>query len=203
MPITSTPRFRDYVKLVQKRLPEKKAMHCIFVAEYFASFATKIEVDHDKAVLAGLLHDICRTLEQDDLNLHAARGAPVEQHAGPRREVGGSALEPLDLVRVVPGLVGELAVDQLGRKRERGGGEENECEAAHEASSVGPVRSQDKRPRPRLRNVRVPLGAASYRQRDPSAPWPGTYVPSGAFVGSARYASCARDTSARATGSAE
>lgn len=78
MPIVNTPRYKEFVKLLQKRLPEKRAMHCIFVAEYIASFAESIGVDHDKAVTAGLLHDYCRCLSNDTMIAHAERyGVPI------------------------------------------------------------------------------------------------------------------------------
>ena len=77
MPIAKTPRSKEFVALLRKRLPEKKARHCIFVAEYFSSYADKIGVDHDKAVTAGLLHDLCRTWKKSEL-LHAAEDYGLE-----------------------------------------------------------------------------------------------------------------------------
>ena len=45
MPIVNVPRYREFVSLLRKRLPGKRASHCIFVAEYLGSFAAKADVD--------------------------------------------------------------------------------------------------------------------------------------------------------------
>lgn len=77
MPVAKTPNSKKYVNLIRKRLPEKKVRHCIFVAEFFSSYAEKIGVDHDKAVIAGLLHDLCRTWKKSEL-LHTAEDYGLE-----------------------------------------------------------------------------------------------------------------------------
>lgn len=60
-------RAKEYLARLHQVLPEKKASHCIFVAEYFASFAEGIGLDHDDAVAAGLLHDFCRCVPKEEL----------------------------------------------------------------------------------------------------------------------------------------
>ncbi len=65
MPVVDTPRHKAFIDLLHARLPEKRATHCIYVAEYLSSFAVSIGLDHDKAVTAGLLHDLCRTLSNE------------------------------------------------------------------------------------------------------------------------------------------
>jgi len=66
-------RFKEFHFLLRDRLPEEKVSHCVFVAEYAASLAERVGVDHDEAVTAGLLHDLCRTEPGEDL-LRRARG---------------------------------------------------------------------------------------------------------------------------------
>ncbi len=73
MPIAKMARYKEFHHLLRDRLPEEKVSHCVFVAEYAASLAEKIDVDHDAAVTAGLLHDLCRTEADEDL-LRRARG---------------------------------------------------------------------------------------------------------------------------------
>ncbi|MCF6284661.1 MAG: bis(5'-nucleosyl)-tetraphosphatase (symmetrical) YqeK [Candidatus Hydrogenedentes bacterium] len=67
MPIAKMPRYKEFHHLIRDRLPEEKVSHCIFVAEYAASLSDAAGVDHDDAVTAGMLHDLCRTVPGDDL----------------------------------------------------------------------------------------------------------------------------------------
>lgn len=76
MPIVKASGAKEHVALLRRRLPEEKAQHCIFVAEFVSSFAEKVGVDHDLAVTAGLLHDLCRTLENEEM-LRRARAYGV------------------------------------------------------------------------------------------------------------------------------
>lgn len=71
MPIASMPRCKEFLQVLRTRLSEKKVTHCIFVAEYLASFSAAIGVDHDLAVSAGLLHDLCRQMGGESLILRA------------------------------------------------------------------------------------------------------------------------------------
>lgn len=73
MPIAKMARYKEFHHLLRDRLPEEKVSHCIFVAEYAASLAGSIGVNHDDAVTAGMLHDLCRT-EGGEALLHRARG---------------------------------------------------------------------------------------------------------------------------------
>jgi predicted HD superfamily hydrolase involved in NAD metabolism len=61
-------------------LPEKKVAHCVSVAEYLSSFAEGIGLDHDTAVAAGLLHDLCRGLSNEALLQRAVEyGLPINE----------------------------------------------------------------------------------------------------------------------------
>jgi predicted HD superfamily hydrolase involved in NAD metabolism len=61
------------VKLLGERLPAEKARHSVFVAEYLTSIAARAGVDHDEAATAGLLHDLCRTLDNATMLAEAER----------------------------------------------------------------------------------------------------------------------------------
>ncbi len=72
MPVARAACARGYLARLREILPEKRLSHCIFTAEYYSSYAENIGVDHDEAVAAGLLHDICRDMTKTEL-LAAAR----------------------------------------------------------------------------------------------------------------------------------
>ena len=98
MSMISAAGAREYVQLLRKRLPDKRAQHAIFVAEYLSSFAERAGVDHDRAVTAALLHDLCRTLDNEEM-LRRAReyGIPLSEvhHARPNLLHGPVAAEEL------------------------------------------------------------------------------------------------------------
>ena len=80
MPLSKMPRYKEFLQHLRGLLPEAKVSHSIFVAEYFSTFADLLEVDHDAAVTAGLLHDSFRVAAPEEL-LDKAReyGLPVEE----------------------------------------------------------------------------------------------------------------------------
>lgn len=77
MPLARLPRYKEFLQILRERLPDEKVSHCIFVAEYAASLATKAGVAHDDIVTAALLHDLCRTEEPENL-LARARGYGID-----------------------------------------------------------------------------------------------------------------------------
>ena len=77
MPIVKMARYKEFTELIGKRLSSDKYSHSVFTAEYISSFAESIGVDHDQAVTAGLLHDLCRTMSAEEL-LQRAREYQVE-----------------------------------------------------------------------------------------------------------------------------
>ncbi|MCC6142941.1 MAG: bis(5'-nucleosyl)-tetraphosphatase (symmetrical) YqeK, partial [Candidatus Hydrogenedentes bacterium] len=80
MPIAKAARTHEFVAALRERLPEDKVAHCVSVAEYLSSFAETIGLDHDTAVAAGLLHDLCRGLGNDEiLRLAVAYGLPIRE----------------------------------------------------------------------------------------------------------------------------
>ncbi|MBI3117301.1 MAG: bis(5'-nucleosyl)-tetraphosphatase (symmetrical) YqeK [Candidatus Hydrogenedentes bacterium] len=82
MPVVKDPRSTEFLRLLRERLPEKRVSHSIFVAEYLSSFARQIGLDHDQAVAAGLLHDLCRTLSNDEM---LQRAQEYDLPVGPRQ----------------------------------------------------------------------------------------------------------------------
>lgn len=73
MPITRCARAKAYLAAIRARLRDGRVTHCVFVAEYFSSFAPTVGLNHDEAVAAGLLHDYCRDLTGDELLAEARR----------------------------------------------------------------------------------------------------------------------------------
>jgi len=67
MPVARAACARKYLARLRETLTEKRLSHCIFTAEYLSSYAESIGVDHDEAVAAGLLHDICRDMTKSEL----------------------------------------------------------------------------------------------------------------------------------------
>jgi predicted HD superfamily hydrolase involved in NAD metabolism len=82
MPVARAACARLYLARLRETLPEKRLSHCIFTAEYLSSYAETIGVDHDEAVAAGLLHDLCRDMSKPEL-LACARELrlPVSEEA--------------------------------------------------------------------------------------------------------------------------
>ncbi len=60
MPLPDLPQTRIYLDFLNDKLPGKKVLHCISTTEHLLSFAPRLELNLDKALAAGLLHDICR-----------------------------------------------------------------------------------------------------------------------------------------------
>ncbi len=67
MPLVKTPRHKEFLALLRNRLSGDRYSHCVFAAEYVSSFAESIGVDHDQAVTAALLHDLCREMPDAEL----------------------------------------------------------------------------------------------------------------------------------------
>jgi predicted HD superfamily hydrolase involved in NAD metabolism len=67
VPIVETGRAKEFVALLRNRVSDRTARHCIFAAEYMASFAARAGVAHDDAVTAGLLHDLCKGMSDAEL----------------------------------------------------------------------------------------------------------------------------------------
>ncbi len=80
MSVVDAPRAKEFIQLLRTRVSEKTMSHCVFTAEYFASFAEQAGVSHDQAVAAGLLHDLWKGAGDEEL-LAAARKYGIEPSA--------------------------------------------------------------------------------------------------------------------------
>ena len=67
MPIIETARAKEFVSLLRARVSDYTLRHCIFAAEYMASFAAQAEITNDEAVTAALLHDLCKGMADAEL----------------------------------------------------------------------------------------------------------------------------------------
>jgi predicted HD superfamily hydrolase involved in NAD metabolism len=67
VPIIETARAKEFVSLLRARVSDHTLRHCIFAAEYMASFAAQAEISNDEAVAAGLLHDLCKGMADAEL----------------------------------------------------------------------------------------------------------------------------------------
>lgn len=114
MPVAKSLRYKEFLALLRRRLPEKKVSHSIFVSEYLSSFAEKEGLDHDEAVTAGLMHDLCRTMSNHEM-LQKAREY--------RLPIGELQLEKPVLLH------GPVAAEEL--RREHGVREDNIYEAIY------------------------------------------------------------------------
>lgn len=78
MPLPDLPQTRAYLEILNDKLPEKKVFHCISTTEHLLSFAPLLDLNLDKALAAGLLHDICREYKDGKLLRKAEEyGLPI------------------------------------------------------------------------------------------------------------------------------
>lgn len=77
MPAPEIARMEEFTALLRDRLPDKTLRHSLSVAEFMASVAERAGVEHERAVTAGLLHDLCKTMKPDAL-LERARAYGLE-----------------------------------------------------------------------------------------------------------------------------
>jgi len=67
MPIMHSPRAKEFLRILRQRLSDETVSHCIFTAEFMVSYATQTGITNEQAVTAGLLHDLCKEVADDDL----------------------------------------------------------------------------------------------------------------------------------------
>ena len=68
-----TARVEEFSQLLRSRVSERTFNHSVLTAEYMASFAPQIGVTNEQSVTAGLLHDLCKGMEDTRLFEAAAR----------------------------------------------------------------------------------------------------------------------------------
>lgn len=66
-------RADEYIALLTRRLPKKTLDHCISVAEHMVSFADRAGITGEQAATAGLLHDLCKSMQGPELLAAAAQ----------------------------------------------------------------------------------------------------------------------------------
>ncbi|HOE65150.1 MAG TPA: bis(5'-nucleosyl)-tetraphosphatase (symmetrical) YqeK [Candidatus Hydrogenedentes bacterium] len=76
MPLLDVPRAEEYVSLIRARLSEKTANHCISATELMLTIADRVGIAAAQCVQAGLLHDLCKGMSDEDL-LAAARRCDI------------------------------------------------------------------------------------------------------------------------------
>jgi len=74
------PRADEFVAILRARMGEARLRHCISVAEMMWSIAPATGVDREKAAIAGFLHDMCKSMPQEEM-LAAAEsyGIPINE----------------------------------------------------------------------------------------------------------------------------
>ena len=72
-----TARADEFLALLGERLPDKTLNHSISVAEFMRSFADAAGITDVQATTAGLLHDLCKAMQADEL-LAGARAYGLE-----------------------------------------------------------------------------------------------------------------------------
>ena len=71
MPAIDTPRADEFLALIRERLPDKTYKHCVSVARFMRDHAEVAGIADEQAVTAGLLHDSCKAMTEDELLAHA------------------------------------------------------------------------------------------------------------------------------------
>ena len=73
MSALSIPRADEFVARLRDRLSENRVRHCISVAETMWTIADDKGINPERAVVAGLLHDMCKALGPADMLAAAER----------------------------------------------------------------------------------------------------------------------------------
>jgi predicted HD superfamily hydrolase involved in NAD metabolism len=71
--IDDAPRAPEFLDILRQRVSERTRLHCISTAEYMASFAEAASINREDAVTAGLLHDMCKAMSDEELLAAAER----------------------------------------------------------------------------------------------------------------------------------
>jgi predicted HD superfamily hydrolase involved in NAD metabolism len=99
----SIPRADEFLHALRESVGETRVRHCVSVAELLWSIAQPAGVDPEKAAIAGLLHDLCKGMRNEELlaaaleygievsDVHRARPGLLHGHVGAeycRRRLG-------------------------------------------------------------------------------------------------------------------
>jgi len=76
--ISNLPRKDEYLGLLRGRVSDRTLRHCIGTAEFMALLASRVEIGHEAAMTAGLLHDLCKGFDDETMLAKATDyGIPV------------------------------------------------------------------------------------------------------------------------------
>lgn len=87
MPSDNPDAAPDWRLLLQARLSLRTYRHCLSVADLMLKLAPEMGIAPDRAETAGLLHDLCKSLSDEEL-LHAAREYGIEVTAAQLKKPG-------------------------------------------------------------------------------------------------------------------
>ena len=65
-------RADEFLDLLRARLPEKTYAHCVSVARTMLALTEEVGIKPEQAVTAGLLHDLCKAMQPDELAVAVA-----------------------------------------------------------------------------------------------------------------------------------
>ncbi|GMU93513.1 MAG: hypothetical protein AMXMBFR4_25710 [Candidatus Hydrogenedentota bacterium] len=94
MSALSIPRADEFLRTLRESLGETRVRHCISVAELLWSIAVQANIEPEPAATAGLLHDLCKGMRNEELlaaayqygievsDLHRARPGLLHGHVG-------------------------------------------------------------------------------------------------------------------------
>lgn len=68
-----TDQTREYIALLKRRLKKKTLRHCISATEFMATYTDDLGLSREEVVAAGLLHDLCKNMDYDELVAAAER----------------------------------------------------------------------------------------------------------------------------------
>lgn len=72
-------RLETYRNLLRERLPEKRVLHCFSVASQAQQMGLPLGLDKSALLTAGLLHDLCRALDNETMLAQARNfGIPLD-----------------------------------------------------------------------------------------------------------------------------
>ncbi len=101
MRIHDVAGFQEYLHALRERIPDKKVSHCVFVTEYLASFAPDLGIAAEQIVAAGMLHDLCRALDNTEMIRRAeGHGIPVSDTARKKPNLLHGALAAVEAKRL-------------------------------------------------------------------------------------------------------
>lgn len=80
MPIRDVKRANEFIELLRGRVSDRTFSHCLGTGEFMSALVPYAGIDRDTAVTTGLLHDLCKGIDDATMLAEAARyGIPVRE----------------------------------------------------------------------------------------------------------------------------